>query len=272
MDAEHVRRVLLVGDQDVDHGHDLAHDAAGFLAAPEVLAVVEVAGHGDAVGLCGLDRGERLPGRALGERRGDAGEVEPIRAGEHRVPIQVSRGDLRDGGALAVIDDLGRAHGDALFVEVDAHAAALARDPARVHAKGAQLVDGGVADGVCGQERDKGGIQAVVGQGDGRVGLRAAVDHVKAAGLGKALEPRRGETEHDLAECDDSLHCVPHPLRSRVESGLTTARRSRPRRRGAGCPSRRCRSSRAQSPRSPRCPGPGRWARRCRSSRSQRAS
>lgn len=81
-----------------------------------------------------------------------------------------------------------------------------ADDVGDVHAKGAQRVHRGVADGVGGNGGDVVGVHAVVGQRNGHVGLRAAVHCVKAVRLLEALIPLRGQAEHDFTEGYDFRH------------------------------------------------------------------
>lgn len=70
-DAQGLLEILLVGDGDIHIAGQLAHHFLGFLAVfPEILAVVQVAGNGQAHLLGGLDGGHGQIGRTLGDLPG----------------------------------------------------------------------------------------------------------------------------------------------------------------------------------------------------------
>ena len=131
---------------------------------------------------------------------GDAGEVEPVHALEDLVPVKVAGLGLLDGGVGAVVDAHAATLGGALLVEVNAHTVAAPDDHGGVHAVAAQGVDGRLADGVGRQLGHIGGVQAVVGQGDGHVGLAAAEGELQVISLDKTLVVIGLEPDHQLAE------------------------------------------------------------------------
>src|SRR5699024_1065520 len=151
-DLQGLLHVLLVG-----HGHvhvlgHLPHDLGGLPAVlPQVLAVVEVAGDGDALGLGGLHGLQGQLHGALADGGGDTGDVEPLHTLEDLVPVDVAGLGQGDGGVGTVIDHLAGQLVGAVLQEVDAHAAGATLDLAHVHAEAAQLLDTLVANGVVGQ-------------------------------------------------------------------------------------------------------------------------
>ena len=200
-DLKGLLHVLLVGDGHVDILCDLAHDLARLLAVlPEVLAVVEVAGDGDAALLRLLDGRNGKLHRALADGGRDAGDVEPLHALKGLVPVDIAGLGQRDGGIGTVVDDLARTLVRAALEIVDAHAA-LARDDALgIHVETAQLRLAGIRDGVIGQDRQERRVLAVVGKGDGHVGLAAAEGGLEHRGLEEALLSGRLQAQHDLTE------------------------------------------------------------------------
>ena len=200
-DLKGLLHVFLVGDGHVDILCDLAHDLARLLAVlPEVLAVVEVAGDGDAALLRLLDRRNGKLHRALADGGRDAGDVEPRHALKNLVPVDIVGLGQRDGRTRAVVDDLARALVRAALEIVDTHTA-LARDDALgIHIEAAQLRLAGVRDGVIGQDRQERCVLAVVGKGDGHVGLAAAEGGLEHRRLEEALLSGRLQAQHDLTE------------------------------------------------------------------------
>ena len=105
-----------------------------------------------------------------------------------------------------VVDADGAPLGGTLLIEVDANAVAAPDDFAGIHAVAAQGVDSGLADGVGGQLGDVGHIHAVIGQGDGHVGLAAAEGEFQVVGLDKALVVVGLEANHQFAKGYDFSH------------------------------------------------------------------
>ena len=206
LNAEHVLGVLLVGNAHVHVLAQLGHGLPGLLTGPQLAPVVEVAGDLHAVGfggLAGLLAGLHQVGAQSG---GDAGEVEPVHALEDLVPVKVAGLGLLDGGVGTVVDAHTAPLGGALLIEVDAHTVAAPDDHGGVHAVAAQGVHRRLADGVGGQLGDVGGVQAVVGQGDGYIGLTAAEGELQVIGLDEALVVVGLEPDHQLAEGNDFCH------------------------------------------------------------------
>ena len=88
---ERFLHVLFVGDRHIDVLGKLAHDLAGLFAIfPEVLAVVQVAGHGDVPLLRFLDRLKRQLHCGFGNRRRNACDVEPVHTLERFVPVDIA--------------------------------------------------------------------------------------------------------------------------------------------------------------------------------------
>ena len=137
------------------------------------------------------------------QRRGDAGEVEPVHALKDGVKVKVGHRRVGHGGMRTVIDADGTTLGSALLVEVDAHTVAAAGDLAGVDAIAAQRVDAGLADGMGGQLGHKRDVGAVVGQRDRHVGLAAAVGVLQRVGLHKAQVIVRLQADHDFTKSND---------------------------------------------------------------------
>ena len=205
LDAEYVFGILLVGDAHVYILAQLRHGGAGFVARPQLAAVVQVAADLHAVSFRGL-AGLLADLHHIGaQRRGDAGEVEPLHALKNGIPVEISRSRLGNGGMGAVINAHAGTLGSALLVEVDAHTVAAAGDLAGVHTVAAQAVHRRLADGVGGQLGDVSGVQAIVGQADGHVGLTAAESEFQVVGLDEALVVIGLQADHQLAEGNNFL-------------------------------------------------------------------
>ena len=223
-DLEGLLNVLLVCDGNIDILCDLTHDLGGTDAVlPEVLAVVEVAGHGDAALLCFLDGLEGKLLCALADSRGDAGDVEPIDALKGLVPVDVAGLGKRDGGILTVVHDLAGQLVCARLEVVYTHAAGTADDAAGVHAELAQLLDAFVGNGILRQNGQIAGIHAVVCQRDCDVCLAAAEGGLEHRGLEEALLSGSLESEHYFAK-SKNLHLINPPIIS--EEDARQSRRS----------------------------------------------
>ena len=126
--------------------------------------------------------------------------MEPLHAVERLVPVDIAGLGQRDGGIGTVVDDLARALVRAALEIVDAHAAFARDDALGIHIEAAQLRLAGVRDGVIGQDRQERRVLAVVGKGDGHVGLAAAEGGLEHRGLEEALLSGRLQAQHDLTE------------------------------------------------------------------------
>ena len=142
-------------------------------------------------------------GGGIAEGGGDAGPVEPFCAREDLVPIDVAGLDARDGGMGAVVGDFRGALAGAALEKVDADAVAAADDVPGADAKAAQLIDGALGHVVVREAGDELGIEPVVGQGDGDIGLAAAVGEFEVGGLGEAQVAGGGQAHHDFAKGND---------------------------------------------------------------------
>ena len=72
-----------------------------------------------------------------------------------------------------------------------------------MHIIGPEHPDGGLADGVVGHHGEEGGVNAKIRQGQGDVGLRAAVGGLKFVGHTDLLVVGRGQPQHDLTDGDE---------------------------------------------------------------------
>ena len=200
-DLERLLHVFLVGNGDIHILCDLAHDLAGLLAVlPEVLAVVEVAGSGDAAFLRLLDGLDGKLHRALADGGRDARDVEPLHAVERLVPVDIAGLGQRDGGIGTVVDDLARALVRAALKIVNTHTALAGDDALGIHIEAAQLRLAGVRNGIVGQNGQERRVLTVVGKGDGNVRLAAAEGRFEHRGLEEALLSGRLQAQHDLTE------------------------------------------------------------------------
>src|SRR5262249_13103699 len=92
LDAECLLTVLFVRDADGRERNELTHDLRRFFAvAPEVLSIVVVAGNRDAFRFRRACRLERKLRSRRADRWGDTADVEPVRAVENLVEVEVSR-------------------------------------------------------------------------------------------------------------------------------------------------------------------------------------
>ena len=205
-DAEDIRRVRLVRDEDVDVRNELRHALAGLGLRPQLAAVVEVAGDGDLVGLAVLERVQADRGQLAAECGRDAGEVKPADALQNLLPVEVLPGRERDRAAGAVVDDLRGALRGALLREVDAKAGPAPDDVVGPHAEPTQLVARGAAERILRQLRHERGRIAVVRKRHSDVRLAARVGDLELVRLDEAVVALRIEAHHDFAECDNLFH------------------------------------------------------------------
>ena len=194
LDAEPLLHVLLVADETIDVGDDLAHHLdCALLAAhrlPELGTVVEIERH-DSAGLpARLHALDDELARRLGECREDAAGVEPAHAPrEDRLPVEVAGLEEPAGLVGAVVEDDRRT--DAVTaIAVDggdvgpANAVVL---ELLVEGSDAHLADPGLykfAERVVHHRRADAGLEAkAVGEVGGHVVLAAGDVDVQRAGL-----------------------------------------------------------------------------------------
>ena len=108
--------------------------------------------------------------------RSDSRPVEPLCPLHNFVEVEVRRVSLGNGTVGAVVDDLGGTHRCTRLGIVETDTIATASHKLRVHPVAAQGVYSNLSNLVFRQFADKVGIMAVVGYGDGHVGLTAAGD------------------------------------------------------------------------------------------------
>src|SRR5699024_5508430 len=171
LDAEDVLGILLVGNADINILAQVGHGSAGFLTGPELAAVVQVAADLDAVGLSGLAGFAADIDNIGAQRRGVAGEVEPIDAFKDRIPVEIGGRGFLNGRVGAVIDADRTALGSALLIVIDADTVAAADNLGGIDAVAAQAVDRALADCMGRQLGDEDRIGARVGERDGHVGV-----------------------------------------------------------------------------------------------------
>ena len=201
-DFQGLLHIFLVGDGHIHVIGQFSHDLGCTHAVlPEILAEVQVAGDRDAALLGFLHGLEAEILRALGDGRGDAGDVEPLDAFKSLVPVNVAGAGNSDGGAGTVVDNLARAGIGAGLEIVDAETALVGTDNAAgIHAKLAKLFHALVRDDVFRQNGQEGHILVIVGQGDRHIGLAAAEGGLEHRTLEESLQTGRFKTKHDFAE------------------------------------------------------------------------
>ena len=186
-DAGHAkagRRVLVIGDADVDERQEFLHGCLRLLGRPHLAAIIHVAHGRDALGAAGgegiLAGGSHL----IGDGGGHAGEIEDIDALEDLVPVKnIALGHV-DGRVLAVVDAAVAALRGTDLKDVGAKTVALTHDARGVDAVGLQRTQGALAQTVGWDNGDVSGLVALVGQGKRGVCLGAAVADIK---LGRLL-------------------------------------------------------------------------------------
>jgi len=180
--------------------HQPGHHALGLFQRPQLAAEVQVAAHGQAVP---LRRRARVSGQlrhAVGQGRGDAGEVEPVFPLHDLVPVDFASPELGDCTALAVVEEQGRPLRCAGLYEVDAEPVAHALDVIHVQSVLAHRVDAGLAHRRVRDGRNDVALQTVVDQRDAHIGLRAGIVHLELVRLHQPLVSPGGEPHHQLAE------------------------------------------------------------------------
>ena len=204
LDPQRHLAILFVGDADIDELHQLAHHLhRGLPVLPQIFAVVEIAGDGQPLLSRFANRLQRQSRRRRAQCRRDACDVEPARALQNRIPIDIAGLGKGDRAIVAVVNHLRGTLVCARFHVVHAHAALGAQDLRSVHAKAAQLRHHGVGDRIVRrQRRDVGRRQSETRQRHRDVGFPAPKSGHELRRLQEALEARRRQAQHDLSECD----------------------------------------------------------------------
>ena len=206
--------IRLDAKQHVHVGQALGAVVAGFLPGPQAGAEVAVEADGQAHLLGLAQAAQDEIGAVLVQRRGDAGQVQPVKALKQLLQIDLGQVVLGQGAVHAVIDDLTGADAVAGLEVIGAQAAAggllLGREDHRrtVHVVAAQPADGAFTQGVVGHHAEEGGVHAQVGQGQGNVGLAAAVAGLEAGCHTDLFIIRRGQAQHDFANGNKFLRTI----------------------------------------------------------------
>ena len=117
-----------VGDDDIRIAADIAQHLARALNSPELCAVIEIKGNGNALFL-GAPAGVKAdPGQLLAQRRGDPGEMKPFRTVKYPVPVKIFGSGFGDRRTGAVIDTYAAAQVGAFFIIIYSHTVAAAND------------------------------------------------------------------------------------------------------------------------------------------------
>ena len=132
--------------------------------------------------------------------------MEPFRAVKDFFPIEILARRHADRGVFAVIYDLGRTLGRALFEKIDSHSLAAARDFVDRDALGAQRADGHISDRVRREFGDERRVHAEMRERYGDIRLAAAKARFKFVCLLKAQIALRAQTKHQFSETYDSAH------------------------------------------------------------------
>ena len=207
LEQQGLLEVLLVGDHGINVLDQLGHDLVGRLAVlPEILTVVKVAAYMQAHGLGAPDGLQAQIRRTLADGGRNTGQMEPRSAVKSLLPVNIPGLGFTDGTACAVIDHLAGALHRAGFQKVNAHAAVPPDNIAHIHAKAAQFPHTGIAYIVFWQHAHKGGIHAIVRQGNAYVRLSAAKGGLQAGGLEQTLVAGAFQAEHDLAKGNNLRH------------------------------------------------------------------
>ena len=206
--------IRLNAEQHIDIGQALGAVVAGLLPAPERGAEVAVKADGQALLLGGAQAAQDEIRTIFVQRRGDAGQVQPVKAVEQLVQIDLRQVVLGQGAVHTVINDLAGADAVAGLQIVGAQTVAGGllfggEDHRRaVYVVAAQPAHSAFAQRVVGHDAEEGGIHAEVRQRQRDVGLAAAVAGLKGGGHADLLIVRRGQTQHHLADGDEFLRAV----------------------------------------------------------------
>ena len=201
----------LDAEQHIHVGQALGAEVAGLLPGPQRAAEVAVKADGHAL-LLGDLHGIHHQLAAVGaQRRGDAAQVQPVKAVQQGIQVHVGVVVLGKGAVFAVIGDLAgpdavtgfqvigaQAMGGGLLGGGENHGGA-------VHVVGAQPPHRAFAQTVVGHHTEKGAVNAQVGQCQRNVGLAASVAGLKAGSHADFFVVGRSQTQHDFTDGDEFL-------------------------------------------------------------------
>ena len=212
--------IRLDAQQDIDIRQAPGAEVARLLPRPQLAAEVAVEADRQPLFLRHAQHVHDELAAIRPQRRGDAAQVQPVKALQQRAKVVVREVILRQGAVLAVIDDLARADAVARLQIVRAQPVGgrLLRggeDHRRaVDVVGAQHTHRALAEAVVGHDRKERAVHAEIGQRQRDVGLAAAIAGFKARSHADLLVVGRRQTEHDLAHRDELLSLgFPHEQR-----------------------------------------------------------
>src|SRR5918998_6649375 len=188
-------RLVVSDEQQVDARQDLLDEAPRLRRPPQVGAVVDV--EADAR-LCLARRPEGEGPALLGEGRGDAGEVEKLRASEE-AGVEGLRRHRRCRGAPTIVVDP-RVRPDLLAQVEPGREAADPPHPGGIHPFSPDPVQDELARLVVPEQAHPPRGDAQPGEGDRNVRLRAPDLELEARGVAKTPRPRGDAEDHSLAD------------------------------------------------------------------------
>ena len=198
--------ILLIADAHIDILHERTHDALCLLAAPQLLAEVEVTAHHHPM-LLGCHAGQaQTLSTGVTDGRSNAAPVEPVRSLEDGVKVKVLWLALSDGAVRTVVDNLGRTHRGTRLQVVYAQSVTAACHEIRVHAIAAQGVEARLPNLVLGHFAHEVGLMSVIGAAYCHVGFTTTIIDVESVGLNDAALTGSREAEHNLAHGYNLCH------------------------------------------------------------------
>ena len=218
--------VRLDAEQYINVGQALGAVVAGILPGPQRGTEVAVKADGQALLLGSAQAAQDKIGAVFVQRRGNAGQVQPVEAVKQLIQIDLGQVVLGQGAVHTVIDDLAGADAVAGLKVIGAQAVAggffLGGEDHRraVDVIAAEPADGAFAQGVVGHNAEEGGIHAEVRQSQRNVCLAAAVTGLESGSHADLFIVRRGQAQHHFADSDKLLRAaVAHQDRIAVFHG-----------------------------------------------------
>ena len=213
--------IRLDAQQDIDIGQALRAEIARLLPAPEHAAEIAVKADRQPLFLGDAQHIQHQLAAIRAERRGDAAQVQPVKALQQRAQIDVRKIVFGHGAVLAVVNDLAGADAVARLQVIRAQTVGrrfLRRGQdhrGAVHVVGAQPAHGALAEAVAWHDGEERAVHAEVGQREGDVGLAAAIAGLKPGGHADFFVVRRRQAKHDFAHRDE-FPAVFHVLQKRI--------------------------------------------------------